>query len=75
MKGAIFVIKRNGEIISMNRDAERIIVKDRESNQDLHLETSVNWLVFDIKNLIEQVKRMVGVLRMWKQLLKIKTVT
>ena len=56
MKGALFVIKRDGQIFFMNGDAEKIISKENNSKEILYLATSVNWIEFDVTELIEQVK-------------------
>ncbi|MGB4658642.1 MAG: diguanylate cyclase, partial [Mobilitalea sp.] len=55
MKGSLFVIKKDGEILFMNGDAERISNKDKDTNEILYLSTSVNWLDFNIIQLIEKV--------------------
>lgn len=56
MKGALFVIKRDGEIFFMNGDAEKIISKEKSSKEVLYLATSVKWIEFNIKELIDKVK-------------------
>ena len=40
----------------MNGDAEKIISKENNSKEILYLATSVNWIEFDVTELIEQVK-------------------
>lgn len=56
MEGALFVIKKDGEIIFMNSAAENIISKNKEYNGTLYLETSVRWIAFNINNLIKKAK-------------------
>lgn len=56
MKGALFVTKKDGEIVFMNNDAEKIIYKENKGNETLYIGTSLRWIAFDIKSLIEKVK-------------------
>lgn len=56
MKGALFVVKKDGEIIFMNDDAGKIVYKALETNEGRYLDTSVKWIGFDIQNLISKLQ-------------------
>lgn len=56
IKGALFLIKRDGEILFMNKDSEQIISKGKGDNETLYIDRNVQWVAFHIKNLIEKVK-------------------
>lgn len=44
-------------IAFMNRDAESIVLEEKKDKQALYIDTSVNWIGFDIKNLIQKAQR------------------
>jgi diguanylate cyclase (GGDEF)-like protein/hemerythrin-like metal-binding protein/PAS domain S-box-containing protein len=56
MKGAIFVVKFDGEILLMNADAEKITYHENLQDDVLYLTQHINWLEFDIMQVIEKAK-------------------
>lgn len=55
MKGAFFLTNLDGQILFMNEDAERLLAQENIPKEELSLMTSINWIDFDIAELIKQV--------------------
>jgi len=53
MKGALFLIKYDGEVLLMNSDAERIVAFSYHKLSTLNLKTHIKWMSIDIEQLIE----------------------
>lgn len=53
MKGALFLVSENGEMLLKNSDAEAIMSLDKEANNNI--EKSIKWLDLSIKDLIKKV--------------------
>jgi len=56
MKGALFLIKYDGEVLLMNSDAERIVTFSYLQLSTLNLKTHIKWMSIDIEQLIETLK-------------------
>lgn len=54
MKGALFVVKKDGKILFMNGDAEKIIIRDKLKPNILYLSEHIHWLDFNILQVIEE---------------------
>lgn len=56
MRGSLFLVKENGDIMTMNSDGEKIINHKIEENQNLNIKTSINWIGIDILEMIKEAK-------------------
>lgn len=54
MKGAFFLTDLEGKILFVNEDAESLLVQKNLEKEELNLMSSINWMDFDIKGLIDQ---------------------
>jgi len=56
MKGALFLIKYDGEVLMMNSDAERIVTFSSIQINTLNMKTHIKWMSIDIEQVLETLK-------------------
>lgn len=56
MKGSFFLTDLEGNILFMNEDAETLLAQEDIPQEKLSLVTSIQWIHFDVEELIEQAR-------------------
>jgi len=56
MKGALFLIKYDGEVLMMNSDAERIVTFSSIQISTLNMKTHIKWMSIDIEQILDALK-------------------
>lgn len=54
MKGILFLVHENGDIMMMNSDAEEMIKLDERQDRKLNIKEDVDWIDLDIIKVIDQ---------------------
>lgn len=56
MRGALFIVKHDGEIIIMNSDAEKLIISDKMHKDAFNINEDIKWTSIDIIHMIKKLK-------------------